>query len=76
MDVDQCHARAAECAANALAATDDAVSQEFLRLAAQWRALAVRTIVLASAGEADAVATPDSLAPAVGLIAPRTANTE
>ena len=46
MDIEDCQARADACAANALAATDEALSQEFLKLAAQWRAMAVRTIVL------------------------------
>jgi len=46
MDAEQCKQRAADCAANAMVAADATVSQEFLRLAAQWRAMAVRTIVL------------------------------
>jgi hypothetical protein len=69
MDADQCHVRAAECAANALVAADEQVSQEFLKLAAQWRAMAVRTIVLGSVDEATAAPQPASLAaPPPGLL--------
>jgi len=53
MDAEQCRERAAECAANALISTDEAVSIEFLRMAAQWRAMAVRDIFLGSMGELD-----------------------
>ena len=53
MDAEQCRERAAECAANALISTDEAVSLEFLRMAAQWRAMAVRDIFLGSMDEVD-----------------------
>ncbi len=46
MSADECNARAAECAANAALATANPVSLEFLKLAAQWRAMAVRDIYL------------------------------
>jgi hypothetical protein len=76
MDADQCQVRAAECAANALVAVDEQVSREFLKLAAQWRAMAVRTIVLGSAEDLSA-SPPQSLEPpAVGLIAPTPSDSE
>lgn len=53
MDAEQCRERAAECAANALRSADESVSLEFLRLAAQWRAVAVRDIFLGSIAETD-----------------------
>ncbi|HXQ12476.1 MAG TPA: hypothetical protein VN805_15895 [Caulobacteraceae bacterium] len=46
MNAEQCHARAAECAANAALSTIESVTLEFLKLAAQWRAMAVRDIFL------------------------------
>ena len=46
MNANECHQRATECAANAAVAADQAVSLEFLKLAAQWRAMAVRQIFL------------------------------
>jgi len=69
MDADQCQVRAAECAANALVAVDEQVSREFLKLAAQWRAMAVRTIVLGSAEDLSAgPPSPNPPAQACGLI--------
>jgi hypothetical protein len=69
MDAGQCHVRAAECAANAQIAVDEAVSLEFLTLAAQWRAMAVRTIFLGTLDAVNAIPQPPSFAPpAVGLI--------
>jgi hypothetical protein len=73
MDADQCQVRAAACAANALIAVDDEVSLEFLKLAAQWRAMAVRTIVLESADESSAGAPPAS---AAGLIQSKAPDSE
>jgi hypothetical protein len=71
MDADQCQIRAAACAANALVAVDNEVSLEFLKLAAQWRAMAVRTIVLGSADPLGGGSAPPGLgAPTGGLIAP------
>ena len=46
MTADECNQRAVDCAAIAATATDEAVSLEFLKLAAQWRAMAVREIFL------------------------------
>jgi hypothetical protein len=46
MNSDQCHQRAAACAANAEMSRDGAVALEFLRLAGHWRAMAVRQIFL------------------------------
>ena len=48
MTADECHARASECAANARLAASEPVALEFLKLAAQWRAMASRTIFLGS----------------------------
>jgi hypothetical protein len=46
MNAEACYARAAECAANAALASVESVALEFLKLAAQWRAMAVRDIYL------------------------------
>jgi hypothetical protein len=62
MDDNQCKVRAAACAANAMEAVDEAVSQEFLKLAAQWRAMAARTIMLGTAEELAACAPLANLA--------------
>jgi hypothetical protein len=51
MNAEECNARASACAANAASATVESVSLEFLRLAAQWRAMAVRDIFLGHVGE-------------------------
>jgi hypothetical protein len=40
MTADQCNERAKACAINASLSADALVTQEFLRLAAQWRAIA------------------------------------
>ena len=66
MSPDQCQERATACAANARIAVDELVSQEFLKLAAQWRAMAVRTIVLGGGKEA-AAPTSGVAAPVLGL---------
>ena len=69
MDAAQCHIRARECAANASIAVDEAVSLEFLKLAAQWRAMAVRNIFLGTLDALNGVSPSPSLAtPAVSLI--------
>jgi hypothetical protein len=57
MTSEQCHDRANQCAANADVSVDQAVATEFLKMAAQWRAMAVRTIFLGSM-EATPVLTP------------------
>ena len=46
MTADECEGRAQQCAANASRALTESVSLEFLQLAAQWRAIAVRQIFL------------------------------
>jgi hypothetical protein len=46
MNADECNRRASECAANAAVSADESVSLEFMKLAAQWRAMAVREIFL------------------------------
>jgi len=48
MTADQCNERAKACAINASLSSDTLVSQEFLRMAAQWRAIASRAIFLGS----------------------------
>jgi hypothetical protein len=48
MTAEECHERARRCAANAGLAVSEPVALEFLRMAAQWRAMAVRTILLGS----------------------------
>lgn len=53
MTADECHERASECAANARLAQSEPVALEFLRLAAQWRAMASRTIFLGSVDALD-----------------------
>ncbi len=58
MNSAECNQRAAACAANAALATAEAVSQEFLRLAAQWRAMAVREIFLGHIDVAAKLAIP------------------
>ena len=46
MNAMECNERAAECAAKAALAPVESVALEFLRLAAQWRAMAVREDLL------------------------------
>ncbi len=60
MNSAECHQRAAACAANAALAGAESLSQEFLQLAAQWRAMAVREIFL---GSIDAAPLPASVNP-------------
>jgi hypothetical protein len=55
MDAAECNRKAAECAANAAIAPVESLSAEFLTLAAQWRAMAVREIFL---GDLSAHAAP------------------
>jgi hypothetical protein len=42
MTNEECHLRAAQCAAKASVRADTSIGLEFLVLAAQWRAMAVR----------------------------------
>ncbi len=44
MNAIECNQRASDCAENAAASVDESVSLEFLRLAAHWRAMAVRQV--------------------------------
>jgi hypothetical protein len=46
MTADECNARASNCAANAAVAENQFIALEFLSMAAQWRAMAVRDISL------------------------------
>ena len=55
MTAEECHQRAGACAANAELAASEAVAQEFMRMAAQWRAMAVRTIFLGSVEDTVAI---------------------
>jgi hypothetical protein len=58
MTAEECHERANQCAANAAVATSEPMAQEFLKLAAQWRAIAVRTIFV---GSVEATIEPSAL---------------
>jgi hypothetical protein len=49
MTAEECNTRALECARNASLAVSEPVSLEFLKLAAQWRAMAGRLIYLGPA---------------------------
>jgi hypothetical protein len=53
MTSDECERRAAICAANAAISTNTLVSLEYLRMAAQWRAMGSREIFLGSTDRAD-----------------------
>jgi hypothetical protein len=62
MTAEECHERAGACAANAAVAVSEPVALEFLKMAAQWRAMAARTIFLGSVeavSEPAVVAEPD-----------------
>jgi hypothetical protein len=50
MNADECHRRAYECAENAAISPVEPVALEFLKLAAQWRAMAVRENFLGQIG--------------------------
>ncbi len=63
MTSEQCHHRANQCAANAGASVDQAIAMEFLKLAAQWRAMAARTIFLGSVEAAVETPVLDALEP-------------
>jgi len=53
LTAEECHERAGVCAANARLAASEPLALEFLRLAAQWRAMAERSIFLGSIEAAD-----------------------
>lgn len=46
MNAAECNLRANQCAANAALALNELVSLEYLKLAAQWRAMATRVIFI------------------------------
>jgi len=58
MTADECHQRAAACAASAKLAVSEPVALEFLRMAAQWRAMASRTIILGSLDDSPVLDAP------------------
>ena len=49
MNAEECNRHADECASNAAIAPSESIGLEFLKLAAQWRAMAVREIFLGHA---------------------------
>jgi hypothetical protein len=51
MNAQECNRRASECADNAALAHVEWIALEFLKLAAQWRAMAVRENFLGQLGE-------------------------
>jgi len=51
MNSQECNRRASECAANAELARVDWMATEFLKLAAQWRAMGLRESFLGQLGE-------------------------
>ena len=58
MNAQECHRRAAACTAYAALTTTNALSLEFLNLASQWRALAVREVFLGIIDQPAAAALP------------------
>jgi hypothetical protein len=52
MNADECNRKASECAVAAAISPVDAVALEYLKLAAQWRAMAVRENFLGQLGRA------------------------
>ncbi len=69
MTADECNERASNCAISAAEANTHALAQEFMHLAARWRAMAVRQIDLRLPDE------PRSFSPAP-LLAARPAGGE
>jgi hypothetical protein len=55
MNADECNRRACECAANAAVSPVESVALEYLKLAAQWRAMAVRDNFLGQLGAPPAI---------------------
>jgi hypothetical protein len=53
MDTQECNRRASECAASAAVAPGEYLSVEFLKLAAQWRAMAARENFLGKLGDTE-----------------------
>lgn len=60
MTSQECRQRAADCVANAAMSNDSLVASEFLRLAAHWRAMAVREIFLGHVAEPTALRIGDA----------------
>jgi hypothetical protein len=58
MTAEDCNRRASECAANAAIAPVESIAIEFLTLAAQWRAMAVREHALGNLGDVGLVPAP------------------
>ncbi len=63
MNSTECNRRASECAAKANIAVEEVVSLEFLKLAAQWRAMAVRQIFLGLVDDPVALVIPPEVLP-------------
>ena len=63
MTAEECNDRAAECATNASLAVSELVSQEFMKLAGQWRAMAGRMIFLGHVDDPIASIMPLAIAP-------------
>jgi hypothetical protein len=57
MNADECKMRACQCAANAAVSPLESVALEYLKLAAQWRAMAVRENFLGQLGDTPTVST-------------------
>jgi hypothetical protein len=55
MNAEECNRRASECAASAAISPLDSVALEYLKLAAQWRVMAVRENFLGQLSAAAAV---------------------
>jgi hypothetical protein len=66
LTAEECHDRASACAANARLAVSEPVALEFLKMAAQWRAMAERSIFLGSVVVADGPAV--AIGPSLRLV--------
>jgi hypothetical protein len=62
MNAAECNKRAAECDANAACSGSQIVSDEFLGLSAQWRALAVRELYLGLVEASAAISPANTIA--------------
>ena len=58
MTPEQCNQRASACAENAAIAPGEAMAAEFMELAAQWRAMAVRDNYLGQLSESAPIPRP------------------
>jgi hypothetical protein len=59
MNTIECNKRAADCAASAASAPAESLAVEFLKLAAQWRAMAAREHFLGGLGDAELKSTQE-----------------